>query len=260
MGRLRIARLPVVLPAEKAVRPVASATDRGVNAGKARFTCALPHCIIAWRRSSAALIAYTLYGVLLMAKRLSRFAAFVGAAWIMTLMAIAASATEETAAVRAPYTLNPGDVLTISVWKEQDLQRDVLVRPDGFFSFPLAGDIKAEGKSVDDIRQELSERLSRYIPDLVVTVAILQLTGNKIYVLGQVNRPGEFLMTGNSDVLQAIGMAGGPTVFAKVDEIKVIRRTNGTQISIPFRFSDIEQGRKLEQNILLRAGDTIVVP
>jgi polysaccharide export outer membrane protein len=156
--------------------------------------------------------------------------------------------------------LNPGDVLAISVWKEQELQREVVVRPDGLLSFPLAGDVQAEGKSVEELRAVLTERLSRYIPDLVVTVAVLQLAGNKIYVLGQVNRPGEFVMNGNSDVLQAIGMAGGPTVFAQLDKIKIIRRTGDSQISIPFKFSDVEAGKNLEQNILLRAGDTIVVP
>jgi polysaccharide export outer membrane protein len=195
-----------------------------------------------------------------MANRCSGFVALFGTA-CMTLMSAAPAATaEEPAQARAPYTLNPGDVLQISVWKEQDLQREVLVAPDGHFSFPLAGDLRAEGRSIEEVRSELTERLSRYIPDLVVTVAILQLAGNKIYVLGQVNRPGEFVMAGNADVMQAIGMAGGPTVFAQVDDIKIIRRTNGTQISIPFKFSDIEAGRKLEQNIMLRAGDTIVVP
>jgi polysaccharide export outer membrane protein len=178
----------------------------------------------------------------------------------MLLGALARAADDVPTSTRAPYTLNPGDVLQISVWKEQDLQREVLVRPDGHFTFPLAGDVRAEGRSIEEVRNELAERMSRYIPSVVVTVAIQQLSGNKIYVLGQVARPGEFVMTGNADVMQAIGMAGGPTVFAKLDDIKILRRSDGAQISIPFKFSDIEAGKKLEQNILLRAGDTIVVP
>lgn len=194
-----------------------------------------------------------------MAKQSSGAAGLLGVL-ILSAAATYAGATDEPAASRTPYTLNPGDVLQISVWKEQDLQREVLIRPDGYFSFPLAGDVLAEGRSVEAVRSELTERLSRFIPDLVVTVAVLQLAGNKIYVLGQVNRPGEFVMSGNADVMQAIGMAGGPTVFAQLDEIKILRRSNGTQIAIPFKFSDIEAGRKLEQNILLRAGDTVVVP
>lgn len=195
-----------------------------------------------------------------MAYRWPRFAILLGTVWLALVAATSARAADEPVPARAPYRLNPGDVLAISVWKEQDLQREVVVRPDGQLSFPLAGDIQAEGKSVEELRAELSERLSRYIPDLVVTVAVLQLAGNKVYVLGQVNRPGEFVMNGNSDVLQAIGMAGGPTVFAQLDEIKIIRRTGASQISIPFKFSDVEAGKNLEQNILLRAGDTIVVP
>jgi polysaccharide export outer membrane protein len=188
-----------------------------------------------------------------------RLASILGAT-LLLLATVARAADEVPASTRAPYTLNPGDVLQISVWKEQDLQRDVLVRPDGHFSFPLAGDVRAEGRSIEEVRNELAERMSRYIPAAVVTVSILQLGGNKIYVLGQVQRPGEFVMTGNADVMQAIGMAGGPTLFAQLDDIKILRRANGAQISIPFKFSDIEAGKKLEQNILLRAGDTIVVP
>ena len=110
------------------------------------------------------------------------------------------------------------------------------------------------------MRLELAEKLGKFIPDVVVTVAAMQLSGNKIYVLGQVSRPGEIVMTRTADVMQAISVAGGPTPFAKLDEIKILRNTDGVQIAIPFRYSDIEAGKKLEQNILLRAGDTIVVP
>ena len=117
------------------------------------------------------------------------------------------------------------------------------------------------GKTVDEVRQEITEKLSRLIPDVVVTVSAGQLGGNKVYVLGQVARPGEFVMTRTADVMQAISSAGGTTPFAKLDDIRILRRGDqGTQIAIPFRYSDVQEGRKLEQNILLRAGDTIVVP
>jgi polysaccharide export outer membrane protein len=172
-----------------------------------------------------------------------------------------AVATADVLPARDPYRINPGDVLQITVWKEQDLQRELLVNPDGHFAFPLAGDMVAEGKTVDQVRGELTEKLGRFIPDVVVTVAALQLNGNKIYVLGQVNRPGEFIMTRTVDVMQAIGMAGGPTAFAAVDDIKILRRGDqGSQIAIPFRYKAVEEGSKLDQNILLRAGDTVVVP
>jgi len=165
-----------------------------------------------------------------------------------------------SASGRPPYTVNPGDILLVSVWKELDLQQEVVVRPDGAFSFPLTGDIQAEGKSVAQIRQALAERLSKYIPDPVVTVMARDLGGNKVYILGQVNRPGEFRATGQMDVMQALAMGGGMTAFAQVGDIKVLRRINGKLVAIRFDYKDIEKGKRLEQNILLQPGDVVVVP
>ncbi|MBT8442298.1 MAG: polysaccharide biosynthesis/export family protein [Gammaproteobacteria bacterium] len=165
-----------------------------------------------------------------------------------------------SAPVRPPYTVNPGDVLIVSVWKEEDLLREVVVRPDGAFSFPLTGDIQAEGKSVEQVRQALAERLSKFIPDPVVTVAARDLAGNTVYVIGQVNRPGEFRAAGQMDVMQALAMGGGMTAFAQVGDIKVLRRINGRLVAIGFDYKDIEKGKRLEQNILLQPGDVVVVP
>ncbi len=183
------------------------------------------------------------------------------AALLAMLLTVASTQAADPAPVRDPYRINPGDVLQISVWKEEDLTRELLVNPDGHIAFPLAGDMVAEGRTVEQLRVELVGKLSRFIPDVVVTVAALQLNGNKVYVLGQVTRPGEFVMTRTVDVMQAISTAGGTTPFAKLDEVRILRRGDqGTQIAIPFKYSDVQEGRKLEQNILLRAGDTIVVP
>ncbi len=119
----------------------------------------------------------------------------------------------------------------------------------------------AEGKTVEEIRKELTDKLGRFIPDVVVTVAAAQLNGNKVYVVGQVNRPGEYIMNRITDVVQAIGIAGGTNTFADLDDIRVLRRGDqGSQIAIPFKYSDVEKGEKLDQNILLRAGDTVIVP
>ncbi len=170
------------------------------------------------------------------------------------------SAQESSPVAVAPYTINPGDVLTVTVWKEEDLQRQVLVRPDGSFSFPLAGEIDAKNKSVRQVQAELIRQLGKYIPDPEVTVAIDQLLGNKVYVLGQVNRPGEFVANSNLDVTQALAMAGGFTPFAQKNDVRILRRYNGELRAIKFQYSDIEKGKKLNQNILLRPGDTIVVP
>ena len=158
------------------------------------------------------------------------------------------------------YGIEPGDVLIVSVWKEESLQAEVLVRPDGGISFPLAGDIAAAGKTVDQLRQTITERLIKYIPDPVVTVGIKVLSGSRIYVIGKVNRPGEFPVTRYVDVMQALSMAGGANPFAAVNDIKILRRDNGVQRAINFRYSDVESGKKLEQNIILQSGDEVVVP
>ena len=190
----------------------------------------------------------------------SSVTAALWAASCATLLAGAAFAQSSGPAAAAPYMVNPGDVLSVTVWKEEDLQRQVLVRPDGSFSFPLAGEISALNKSVEQVRGELADRLTRYIPDPVVTVAVEQIQGNKVFVIGQVNRPGEFIATTVLDVTQALAMAGGFTPFAQKNEIKVMRRINGVSQAFTFDYGDIEKGKRLEQNVILRPGDTIVVP
>jgi polysaccharide export outer membrane protein len=159
------------------------------------------------------------------------------------------------------YRIQPGDVLNISVWKEADLQADVIVRPDGGLSFPLAGDQVAEGRTVEELRAVLAERLKKFIPDPVVTVAVRQLGGNRIYVMGKVNRPGEFPFSRPLDVMQSLSLAGGATSFADLNGIRILRREdNGKQVVIPFRYDEVSRGRHLEQNVLLKTGDTVVVP
>ena len=176
------------------------------------------------------------------------------------LLGTAQSLAQERATPRMPYTINPGDLLEISVWKEPDMQRQVLVRPDGAFSFPLSGDILAEGRTVEAIRQELTNQLEAYIPDLVVTVTVAEVRGNKIFVFGQVKTPGEFIVNPRVDVIQALSIAGGVTPFAQLNSIKILRRRNGEQSLFQFRYSDIVKGQNLEQNILLEVGDIVLVP
>jgi len=158
------------------------------------------------------------------------------------------------------YQIQPGDQLLISVWKEEDMTREVFVRPDGRITFPLAGEIMAAGNSVENLRLLISERLEKYIPDPVVTVSVRQLTGNMVYVIGKVNRPGVFPIVRNVDVMQALTMGGGTSTYAALNKIKILRRENGKLIAIPFEYGDVEKGKHLEQNILLKAGDVVVVP
>ena len=158
------------------------------------------------------------------------------------------------------YRLQPGDVLQISVWKEQDLQSEVLIRPDGGVSFPLAGDVTAAGRTVDEVRADLTTRIQHFIPDAAVTVALKASTGNKVYVLGKVNRPGEYSFNRPIDVMQALSLAGGMTPFASADHIRVMRRVGDKSTTVRFRYSQVAHGKHLEQNLQLKSGDTVVVP
>jgi len=160
----------------------------------------------------------------------------------------------------AEYRLHAGDKIEVSVWKEVDLQRKVTVRPDGRFSFPLTGELQAAGRSADEIRNDIETRLKKYIPEPVVTVTVEDAVGNRVYVIGQVNKPGMMVMNPQLTVLQALSLAGGTTAFAKVDSISVIRGSGTTQRTLPFRYSQVVEGKSLEQNILLESGDVVVVP
>ncbi len=158
------------------------------------------------------------------------------------------------------YRIQPGDVLRVSVWKELDLQQDLLVRPDGGISFPLVGDLAVAGRTVGAVQAEIATRIEEYIPDPVVTVQLLQNEGNTIYVLGKVNRPGVYVMQRPLDVTQALALAGGLAVFAEENKISILRRKGQDQQSLSFKYGDVQYGRNLDQNIMLQPGDVIVVP
>ena len=146
------------------------------------------------------------------------------------------------------------------MWKEEGLKKEVLVRPDGGISFPLAGDMQAAGKTARQLQQEITQRLEKFMADPVVSVAVMKIAGNKIYVIGRVNKPGEFVPGRYVDVLQALTMAGGLTPFAAENDIKVLRRDNGKDVVFSFRYSDVKAGKNLDQNVVLKGGDVVVVP
>jgi len=159
------------------------------------------------------------------------------------------------------YTVKAGDVLAIAVWKEPDLTSNaVLVRPDGSFSFPLVGQVDARGKGVVELEKLITERLRKYIADPVVTVSVQEVKGNKVYVIGQVNKPGEFIVNPSVNVMQALSMAGGTTAFASLNNIIILRRAQGEQTAVPFHYSDVVHGKGLQENVELQAGDVVVVP
>jgi polysaccharide biosynthesis/export protein len=181
---------------------------------------------------------------------------------ILILSFVSSVLMPSLASAQAPasYQVKPGDVLEISVWKEPDLQRTVLVRPDGGFSFPLVGEVDARGKSVAELNKLVSDRLSKYIAEAVVTVTVQEVKGNKIFVIGQVNKPGEFIVNPSVNVMQALSMAGGVTPFAATNDIKILRRTGTAQQALPFPYGDVVRGRSLNQNVELVSGDIVVVP
>jgi len=158
------------------------------------------------------------------------------------------------------YRVGPEDVLEISVWREDTLRKEVLVRPDGGVSYPLIGDVRAAGRTVQEIREEITKRLDQYIPDPVVSVTIVKTGSQRVYVIGKVAKPGDYSAGRYVDVLQALSMAGGLTAFADSGNIRVMRREGDRQIVFPFEYGAVVRGQKLEENIQLRAGDVVVVP
>src|SRR3989304_2025343 len=181
---------------------------------------------------------------------------------LISLTANMASAQEPVSGSvnTAGYSIGPEDVLEISVWKEEGLQSEVLVRPDGKISFPLVGDIQAEGKTPEQLRHEIAGWLRKYIPDPVVTVLVKKVAAYKIYVLGKINKPGQYTVGIYLDVMQALALAGGLNAYAAENDIRILRRQGDKEIVIPFEYSEVKKGRNLGQNIILKTGDVVVVP
>lgn len=179
----------------------------------------------------------------------------------LILSAFVGLALPAYAQAAADYTLNAGDTLDVAVWKEDDLsKKDVIVRPDGKFSFPLAGEITAAGHTIAQIETDITNRLKPYIPDPVVSVAVKNLDGCRVYVIGQVTKPGSFVMNPRYNVLQALSSAGGLTPFASANDIIILRGSGQGQSTLQFHYGEVTKGRSLNQNVLLEAGDVVVVP
>jgi len=185
------------------------------------------------------------------------------------LLVLAAPCSAETPASGTPagassadyYLLQPGDVVEISVWKEEGLDKQLLIRPDGGLSFPIIGDLKVAGLAPVDVQHEIESRLRKFLSDATVTVSVMEINGNQFYVIGKVARPGAYKFDRQLDVMQALSIAGGTTEFADVGDIRILRRgPDGKQRIFPFAYSDVTRGRHLEQNIVLQSGDTLVVP
>ncbi len=159
------------------------------------------------------------------------------------------------------YLLSPGDAIEVTVWKEEGLQQlQFLIGPDGNIIYPLIGTITAAGRTINDLKELLTVKMADYIAEPSISVKLLNNQGNSIFVIGKVNKPGQIFSGRRLDVLQALSMAGGLTVFADDDNISIQRRV-GNEIKVfPFDYDNVIDGEDLEQNILLEPGDTITVP
>ena len=157
------------------------------------------------------------------------------------------------------YKVGAGDVIKLTVWKDEALSRQVTVLPDGTVSFPLIGQIVAGGKSVAELEQEIAGRIKKYI-DPLFDISVMQVNSMLIYVLGKVNQPGQIPIQTDINVLQALAMAGGLVDFADEDSIIIIRKENNQTRSFPFEYDKLIKGEKLEQNIQLQRGDVVIIP
>lgn len=158
------------------------------------------------------------------------------------------------------YIIGPEDVLMISVWREEGLTRQVRVRPDGRISFPLVGEIQAAGRTAPELQAELTKRLQAFVTAPAVSVIIEDINSYKVYVLGEVERPGLLPVKGPVTVLQALALAGGLKPFAKGDRMILVRQDEGRTLRVRLNYRDIVLGRNGAVNLKLEAGDTLVVP
>jgi polysaccharide export outer membrane protein len=174
--------------------------------------------------------------------------------------ATSATTTAAAAAVPADYVIGAEDVLGILFWREQEMSGDVAVRPDGMITLPLLGDVKAAGLRPDALRDAIQTAAGKYLTEPNVTVVVRQLNSQKVFITGQVATPGAHPLTGPRTVMQLIALAGGLTEYADSENITVMRHEAGRTRSFKFNYKDVAKGKKLEQNIALRPGDTVVVP
>jgi len=179
---------------------------------------------------------------------------------IIVLFAVLLSPFSSSVAVEPDYTVCAGDVLQITVWKEEGLDREVLVLPDGTISFPLVGTFNARGMTLNEVQNTVKDKLRSYIPDASVSVIVKAPLGHVVSVIGQVAKPGEFVMGHRMTVMQALSMAGGLTPFASEGGIIVMRHEGEKETSLPVPYKDIISGDKLAKDIALKPGDVVIVP
>ncbi|MEQ1757809.1 MAG: polysaccharide biosynthesis/export family protein [Vicinamibacterales bacterium] len=186
-------------------------------------------------------------------------------AWAQTPQPVPAGiapATPATVGVATPadYVIGADDQLAIIFWREKDMSAEVAVRPDGKISLPLLNDIQASGLTPEQLRLSVTEAASKYVEDPNVTVVVKAINSRRVFITGQVEKPGPYPLTAPTTVLQLLALAGGVAEYAKSEGIQVMRTENGKTTNYKFNYKDVIKGKKLEQNVMLKPGDTVIVP
>jgi polysaccharide biosynthesis/export protein len=172
------------------------------------------------------------------------------------------SAAPSKPAITVPpeYVVGESDVLHVNVWKEPEVTQTVIVRTDGNISLPLINDVRVAGLTPLQIQNMIADKLKAFLTNPQVTVTVADIRSKRAFIMGEVARPGGYALNAETNVLQLIAQAGGLTPFAKRDSITVLRFENGKEVRLAFKYSQVVHGKKVEQNIALRPGDTVVVP
>ena len=179
---------------------------------------------------------------------------------LLALLSVLCAFAPPSFAADTDYTIMAGDVLQITVWKEDGLDQEVLVLPDGTINYPLVGSMTAQGKSPADLQAEIKTNLKKLIPDASVTVAVKAALGHTVSVVGQVTKPGELMMGHSLTVMQALSQAGGLTPYASESHIFILHRKDGKETSTRFPYDDVIDGDELDKDVVLSPGDVVVVP
>jgi polysaccharide export outer membrane protein len=191
------------------------------------------------------------------AKSYSKFVCLIV---LLGLIVSAGPAVAQAPAPESSYQIGPNDILNIFVWKEADLTRDVTVMPDGKITYPLIGEITAQGQTASELKKTITDKLQNFVTAPEVTVIVRESRSQMIYTIGKLVRPGQLPLTPNMTVMQALSAAGGFAEWADPKNIMIIRREGGKEIQLRFNYKEFTSGERLEQNIVLKPGDTLVVP
>jgi polysaccharide biosynthesis/export protein len=170
--------------------------------------------------------------------------------------------TVPTTGIQPPpgYVIGARDVLSVIFWRDKDMSADVSVRPDGMISLPLINEVKAEGLTPDQLRDQVAQRAARYVTEPTVSIVVREINSRQVFITGEVNKPGAYSLMMPTSVMQLISLAGGLREYAKSKEIVILRTEGGKQSAIPFNYKDVINRKKLTQNIMLQPGDTVIVP